>query len=115
MDLQLLLGEGGLKVSVSGREKHPYSIWKKMQERHISFEQLTDVMAFRVITERAEDCYRALGIIHQRYKMVHGRFKDYISTPKRHGHKSLPPTVLHNENARIKTQTSRKKMHHENK
>src|SRR3546814_5626387 len=60
MDLQLLLGEGGLKVSVSGREKHPYSIWKKMQERHISFEQLTDVMAFRVITERAEDCYRAL-------------------------------------------------------
>src|SRR3546814_5469634 len=70
MDLQLLLGEGGLKVSVSGREKHPYSIWKKMQERHISFEQLTDVMAFRVITERAEDCYRALGIIHQRYKMV---------------------------------------------
>src|SRR3546814_5006823 len=80
MDLQLLLGEGGLKVSVSGREKHPYSIWKKMQERHISFEQLTDVMAFRVITERAEDCYRALGIIHQRYKMVPGRFKDRKST-----------------------------------
>src|SRR3546814_8096896 len=58
MDLQLLLGEGGLKVSVSGRERHPYSIWKKMQERHICFEQLTDVMAFRVITQRAEDCYR---------------------------------------------------------
>jgi GTP pyrophosphokinase len=109
--LQLLLGNAGLKVSVSGREKHPYSIWKKMQERHISFEQLTDVMAFRVITDSAEDCYRALGIIHQRYKMVPGRFKDYISTPKRNGYKSLHTTVIHNENARIEIQIRSKEMH----
>src|SRR3546814_15772079 len=71
------------------------------------------VMAFRVITERAEDCYRALGIIHQRYKMVPGRFKDYISTPKRNGYKSLHTTVIHNENARIEIQIRSKEMHHD--
>src|SRR3546814_7144543 len=70
-------------------------------------------MAFRVITERAEDCYRALGIIHQRYKMVPGRFKDYISTPKRNGYKSLHTTVIHNENARIEIQIRSKEMHHD--
>ena len=112
--LQLLLGTAGLKVSVSGREKHPYSIWRKMQERHISFEQLTDVMAFRVITETAEDCYRALGVIHQRYKMVPGRFKDYISTPKRNGYRSLHTTVIHGENARIEVQIRSDDMHREN-
>ncbi|HEX5536992.1 MAG TPA: bifunctional (p)ppGpp synthetase/guanosine-3',5'-bis(diphosphate) 3'-pyrophosphohydrolase [Sphingobium sp.] len=112
--LQLLLGNAGLKVTVSGREKHPYSIWRKMQERHISFEQLTDVMAFRVIAESAEDCYRALGVIHQRYKMVPGRFKDYISTPKRNGYRSLHTTVIHGENARIEVQIRSADMHREN-
>ncbi|MDF0541298.1 bifunctional (p)ppGpp synthetase/guanosine-3',5'-bis(diphosphate) 3'-pyrophosphohydrolase [Sphingobium sp. H39-3-25] len=109
--LQLLLGHAGMKVSVSGREKHPFSIWKKMQERHISFEQLTDVMAFRVITETTEDCYKALGIIHQKFKMVPGRFKDYISTPKRNGYRSLHTTVIHGENARIEVQIRSQEMH----
>lgn len=112
-ELQLLLGSKGLPVTVSGREKHPYSIWKKMQERHISFEQLTDVMAFRVITETAEDCYRALGVIHQTYKMVPGRFKDYISTPKRNGYRSLHTTVIHQDNARIEVQIRSRDMHHD--
>ena len=112
--LQLLLGSAGLKVTVSGREKHPYSIWRKMQERHISFEQLTDVMAFRIITESTEDCYRALGIIHGRYKMVPGKFKDYISTPKRNGYKSLHTTVIHSENARIEIQIRSAEMHRDN-
>ncbi|MDX3900920.1 MAG: bifunctional (p)ppGpp synthetase/guanosine-3',5'-bis(diphosphate) 3'-pyrophosphohydrolase [Sphingobium sp.] len=111
--LQLLLGSAGLSVTVSGREKHPYSIWKKMQERHISFEQLTDVIAFRVITDNAEDCYRALGVIHQTFKMVPGRFKDYISTPKRNGYQSLHTTVIHNENARIEVQIRSREMHHD--
>ena len=112
--LQLLLGQAGMKVTVSGREKHPYSIWRKMQERHISFEQLTDVMAFRIITATTEDCYRALGIIHGRYKMVPGRFKDYISTPKRNGYRSLHTTVIHAENARIEIQIRSAEMHREN-
>ena len=109
--LQLMLGQAGLDVTVSGREKHPFSIWRKMQERHISFEQLTDVMAFRVITDSTEDCYRALGVIHQRYKMVPGRFKDYISTPKRNGYRSIHTTVIHGENARIEVQIRSKDMH----
>ncbi|WP_340264666.1 RelA/SpoT family protein [Sphingobium mellinum] len=112
-ELQLLLGGKGLSVTVSGREKHPYSIWKKMQERHISFEQLTDVMAFRVITETTEDCYRALGVIHQTYKMVPGRFKDYISTPKRNGYRSLHTTVIHQDNARIEVQIRSRDMHND--
>ncbi|WP_242125261.1 bifunctional (p)ppGpp synthetase/guanosine-3',5'-bis(diphosphate) 3'-pyrophosphohydrolase [Sphingobium sp. Sx8-8] len=112
-ELQLLLGGKGLSVTVSGREKHPYSIWKKMQERHISFEQLTDVMAFRVITETEDDCYRALGVIHRTYKMVPGRFKDYISTPKRNGYRSLHTTVIHQENARIEVQIRSRDMHHD--
>ena len=112
-ELQLLLGSGDLSVTVSGREKHPYSIWRKMQERHISFEQLTDVMAFRVITETTEDCYRALGVIHQTYKMVPGRFKDYISTPKRNGYQSLHTTVIHHDNARIEVQIRSRDMHHD--
>ena len=111
--LQLLLGSAGLKVTVSGREKHPYSIWRKMQERHISFEQLTDVMAFRVITASTAECYRALGVIHGRYKMVPGRFKDYISTPKRNGYRSLHTTVIHAENARIEIQIRSAEMHRE--
>ena len=76
--LKLLLSRGGVAAEISGREKHPYSIWKKMQERHISFEQLSDIMAFRVIVPAEEDCYRALGVIHRRWPMVPGRFKDYI-------------------------------------
>ncbi|MET0249223.1 MAG: bifunctional (p)ppGpp synthetase/guanosine-3',5'-bis(diphosphate) 3'-pyrophosphohydrolase [Sphingobium sp.] len=112
-ELQLLLGGSGLSVTVSGREKHPFSIWKKMQERHISFEQLTDVMAFRVITDSVEDCYRALGVIHGTFKMVPGRFKDYISTPKRNGYQSLHTTVVHRENARIEVQIRSRAMHHD--
>jgi GTP pyrophosphokinase len=108
-----LLNSAGLHVTVSGREKHPFSIWRKMQERHISFEQLSDIMAFRIITDSVEDCYRALGVIHQRYKMVPGRFKDYISTPKRNGYQSLHTTVVHDENARIEIQIRSQRMHRE--
>ena len=68
--------DNGLEAEVTGREKHPFSIWRKMAERHISFEQLSDVMAFRVIVDDVEDCYRALGLIHQRWPMVPGRYKD---------------------------------------
>ena len=87
-----------------GREKHPFSIWKKMAERHISFEQLSDVMAFRVIVDDVDDCYRALGLIHQRWPMVPGRFKDFISTPKRNGYRSLHTSVIHDSKMRIEIQ-----------
>ncbi|WP_443970423.1 RelA/SpoT family protein [Sphingobium sp. CR28] len=111
LGLQTMLSTAGMHITVSGREKHPYSIWRKMQERHISFEQLSDIMAFRVIADSTDDCYRALGLIHQRYKMVPGRFKDYISTPKRNGYQSLHTTVIHEENARIEIQIRSERMH----
>ena len=111
--LKLLLGRHKIEAEVSGREKHPYSIWRKMQERHISFEQLSDIMAFRLIVPTAEDCYRALGIIHRRWPMVPGRFKDYISTPKRNGYRSLHTSVIHAENRRIEIQIRTPEMHAE--
>ena len=82
LGLQLYLADHGLEAEVTGREKHPFSIWKKMAERHISFEQLSDVMAFRVIVDDVDECYRALGLIHQRWPMVPGRFKDYHLDPQ---------------------------------
>jgi len=111
--LKLLLGRGGVEAQVSGREKHPYSIWRKMQERHISFEQLSDIMAFRAIVPTIEDCYRALGLIHRRWPAVPGRFKDYISTPKRNGYRSLHTSVIHAENRRIEIQIRTPDMHAE--
>ena len=95
LGLQLYLADNGLDAGVTGRQKHPFSIWKKMAERHISFEQLSDVMAFRIIVDNDADCYRALGSIHSRWPMVPGRFKDYISTPKRNGYRSLHTSVIH--------------------
>lgn len=101
----------GVKAQVQGREKHPFSIWRKMAERHVSFEQLSDVMAFRVIVEDVEDCYRALGLIHQRWPVVPGRFKDFISTPKRNGYRTLHTTVIHDEQMRIEIQIRTREMH----
>ncbi len=109
--LKLLLSRAGIEADVSGREKHPYSIWKKMAERHISFEQLSDVMAFRAIVPSADDCYRALGTIHRRWPTVPGRFKDYISTPKRNGYRSLHTAVIHSEKMRIEIQIRSSEMH----
>jgi RelA/SpoT family (p)ppGpp synthetase len=109
--LTLLLGRHGIQAEVSGREKHPYSIWRKMTERHISFEQLSDVMAFRVVVADTEQCYRALGLVHERWPMVPGRFKDYISTPKRNGYRSLHTSVIHNEKVRIEIQIRSEAMH----
>lgn len=111
--LKLVLSRQGIDADISGREKHPYSIWKKMQERHISFEQLSDVMAFRAIVPTEEDCYRALGIIHRRWPMVPGRFKDYISTPKHNGYRSLHTSVIHAENTRVEIQIRTSEMHAE--
>jgi GTP diphosphokinase / guanosine-3',5'-bis(diphosphate) 3'-diphosphatase len=109
--IRMLLARGGIEADVFGREKHPYSIWRKMEERHISFEQLSDVMAFRVIVGDADACYRALGVIHRRWPMVPQRFKDYISTPKRNGYQSLHSSVIHSDKVRIEIQIRSHKMH----
>ncbi|MEO6255480.1 MAG: RelA/SpoT family protein, partial [Sphingomicrobium sp.] len=111
LGLQLHLADNGLQAEVMGREKHPYSIWKKMAERHISFEQLSDVMAFRVIVNDEADVYRALGLIHRRWPMVPGRFKDFVSTPKRNGYRSVHTSVIHDAKMRIEIQIRARGMH----
>jgi RelA/SpoT family (p)ppGpp synthetase len=111
LGLQLHLADNALEAEVTGREKHPFSIWKKMAERHISFEQLSDVMAFRVIVADSGECYRALGLIHGRWPMVPGRFKDFVSTPKRNGYQSLHTSVIHDSKMRIEIQIRTRAMH----
>jgi GTP pyrophosphokinase len=108
------LAEAGLNVEVSGREKHPYSIWKKMAERHVTFEQITDIMAFRVLTETPEDCYKALGLLHQTWQMIPGRFKDYISTPKSNGYRSLHTALIYENSMRVEVQIRTRDMHRTN-
>ena len=110
-ELQGVLNEQGIPAKVTGREKSPFSIWRKMQRQNIGFEQLSDIVAFRVIVKDVEDCYRALGCIHGRYTVTPGRFKDYISLPKPNGYKSLHTGVIGPENQRIEMQIRTEEMH----
>lgn len=103
--------ENGIKATVSGREKTPYSIWRKMQQKNASFEQLSDIMAFRIIVDDVATCYQALGIVHSKYHMVPRRFKDYISTPKPNGYQSIHTGVIGPENTRIEIQIRTHEMH----
>ncbi|WP_296675514.1 bifunctional (p)ppGpp synthetase/guanosine-3',5'-bis(diphosphate) 3'-pyrophosphohydrolase [Novosphingobium sp.] len=114
LSIKQALAEAGLRVEVSGREKHPYSIWKKMAERHVSFEQITDIMAFRVLTDNDEDCYRALGVLHRTWQMIPGRFKDYLSTPKSNGYRSLHTALIFENSMRMEVQIRTQEMHHTN-
>jgi len=110
-ELDQTIREADLTGFVSGREKTPYSIWRKMQIQDVSFEQLSDIMAFRIMVENQEDVYRAVGIIHGAYRTVPGRFKDYISTPKRNGYQSIHTSVIGPEKHRIEVQIRTHRMH----
>ena len=111
-ELQRKLAEGGLAGTVvSGREKSPCSIWRKMQLKNVAFEQLSDVMAFRVLVDDVGDCYHALGTIHSAYHVVPGRFRDYISTPKPNNYRSLHTGVIGPEQQRIEVQVRTRDMH----
>lgn len=114
-DIQKQLSEDlkqtGLKFKIYGREKRPYSIWKKMNRQNISFEQICDIMAFRVIVPTIADCYHILGIIHMKYPMIPGRYKDFISTPKVNGYQSLHTGVIGPFQQRIEIQIRTPEMH----
>ena len=114
LKIKQALAEAGLKVEVTGREKHPYSIWQKMSERHVSFEQVTDIMAFRVITESEADCYAALGVLHTTWQFLPGKFKDYISTPKTNGYRSLHTSLMYQNSMRVEVQIRTREMHRTN-
>ncbi|MBI3441323.1 MAG: bifunctional (p)ppGpp synthetase/guanosine-3',5'-bis(diphosphate) 3'-pyrophosphohydrolase [Proteobacteria bacterium] len=111
--LKSKISEAGITADIFGREKTRYSIWKKMQSKNIAFEQLSDIMAFRVIVADIQECYHALGVIHGLYPTVPGRFKDYISLPKPNGYRSLHTTVIGPENHRIEVQIRTPEMHEE--
>lgn len=109
-ELKQVLEEQGIKALVVGREKTPYSIWRKMQRKNVTFEQLSDIIAFRVIVDTIPECYRALGVIHSEYSVIPGRFKDYISTPKQNNYQSIHTAVIGPNQHRIEIQIRTKDM-----
>ena len=110
-DMRHELEKAGVEADVFGRAKKPYSVWRKMQEKEIPFSRLSDIYGFRVITDSEEDCYRALGAIHQRWRAVPGRFKDYISQPKSNGYRSIHTTVSGRDGKRVEVQIRTRQMH----
>tara|TARA_Y100001970_G_scaffold138049_1_gene169813 strand:+ start:1314 stop:3437 length:2124 start_codon:yes stop_codon:yes gene_type:complete len=93
-----------INCKIDGRIKSAYSIWNKIKNKNISFEQLSDVMAFRVSTNSTRECYKCLGIIHRKYQYIPGRFKDFISSPKSNGYRALHTTVMGPKNKKIEIQ-----------
>jgi RelA/SpoT family (p)ppGpp synthetase len=106
-----LLRANKIDSEITGREKTPFSIWRKMQSKRISLEQLTDIVGFRVILKNINDCYVTLGIFHNKYSMIPGKFKDYISTPKINQYKSIHTSVIGPLKKRIEIQIRTKSMH----
>jgi GTP pyrophosphokinase len=105
------LAEVGIDAEVSGREKKAYAIWRKMANKQISLEQLSDIFAFRVITKSIDDCYRVLGVAHTTWRTVPGRFKDYISTPKQNNYQSIHTTIVGPRHQRVELQIRTRVMH----
>ncbi len=110
-ELSERFGKMGLSSTVSSREKQPYSIFRKMERKAVSFEQLSDILAFRVIVGTVADCYAALGIVHTTWASVPGRFKDYISTPKQNDYRSIHTTVIGPGSQRVELQIRTEAMH----
>ncbi|MFT4701030.1 MAG: guanosine-3',5'-bis(diphosphate) 3'-pyrophosphohydrolase [Yoonia sp.] len=110
-DMRVELDKAGISAEVMGRAKKPYSIWRKMQEKELSFSRLSDIYGFRILTATEADCYRVLGVIHQRWRAVPGRFKDYISQPKSNGYRSIHTTVSGRDGKRVEVQIRTREMH----
>ena len=99
-----LLKANGIHAKITGREKTPFSIWRKIQKRKISLEQLTDIIGFRILVNSIDDCYKTLGIFHSKFSAIPGKFKDYISTPKINKYKSIHTSVIGPKKNRIEIQ-----------
>ena len=111
LELEKSLISNNIDFVITGREKSCFSIWKKIQTKKISLEQITDIIGFRIILNNIDDCYKTLGVIHQKWKTVPGRFKDYISTPKSNNYSSIHTAVIGPFNQRIEIQIRTKEMH----
>ena len=111
LELIDLLKSNGINATITGREKTPFSIWRKIQSKKISLEQLTDIIGFRIIVKNIEDCYKTLGIFHSKFSTIPGKFKDYISTPKINKYKSIHTSVIGPRKNRIEIQIRTFDMH----
>ncbi len=110
-ELTQVLKAADIEAEIFGREKTPYSIWRKMERKNVAFEQLSDIMAFRIHVDSLPTCYAALGVVHGAYHMLPGRFKDFISTPKPNGYRSLHTTIIGPERRKIEVQIRTRDMH----
>ena len=110
-ELNKLLIQNNIEAEITGREKTPFSIWRKMHSKRVSLEQLTDIVGFRVIVKNINDCYITLGVFHNEYSAIPGKFKDYISTPKINQYKSIHTSVIGPMKKRIEIQIRTKPMH----
>ena len=111
LELIELLKSKGIKATITGREKTPFSIWRKIQNKKISLEQLTDIIGFRLIVDNIEDCYKTLGVFHSKFSTIPGKFKDYISTPKINKYKSIHTSIIGPKKNRIEIQIRTFDMH----
>ncbi|MBS9476501.1 RelA/SpoT family protein [Ancylobacter radicis] len=110
-ELSEAITQKGIAATVKGREKRPYSIWRKMELKSVAFEQLSDIYGFRILVDTLEQCYGALGIVHTKWPLVPGRFKDYISTPKQNDYRSIHTTVVGPGRQRVELQIRTRQMH----
>ncbi|EGQ7699228.1 GTP diphosphokinase [Vibrio vulnificus] len=110
-DLSEEMKECGINAEVSGRPKHIYSIWRKMQKKSLAFDELFDVRAVRIIADKLQDCYAALGVVHTKYKHLPSEFDDYVANPKPNGYQSIHTVVLGPEGKTIEIQIRTKQMH----
>jgi len=110
-ELSEILNESQINAEIYGREKTPFSIWRKVQKKRVSLEQITDIIGFRIILDNIDDCYKTLGIFHKKWNCIPGKFKDYISSPKINGYKSIHTSVIGSNKKPIEIQLRTKEMH----
>ena len=110
-EVDILLSQNNIKPKIYGREKTPFSIWRKVQKKRVSLEQITDIIGFRIILENIDDCYKSLGVLHKNWNCIPGKFKDYISSPKINGYKSIHTAVIGSFKKPIEIQIRTKEMH----
>mgnify|MGYP000904133572 FL=1 len=110
-ELSEILNENHINAEIYGREKTPFSIWRKLQKKRVSLEQITDIIGFRIILNNVDECYKTLGIFHKKWNCIPGKFKDYISSPKINGYKSIHTSVIGSNKKPIEIQIRTTEMH----
>ncbi len=110
-ELSEILNDNEIDAEIHGREKTPFSIWRKVQKKRVSLEQVTDIIGFRIILKNIDDCYKTLGIFHKKWNCIPGKFKDYISSPKINGYKSIHTSVIGSNKKPIEIQIRTHEMH----